>query len=68
MGSLVLPVRQLLSQPQLVLDEWMPLDGALPDSKILLRAELKVTVNSYCNVIHCNSLQLKQQAVNVYRS
>ncbi|TNM89008.1 hypothetical protein fugu_005262 [Takifugu bimaculatus] len=42
MGSLVLPVRQLLSQPQLVLDEWMPLDGALPDSKILLRAELKI--------------------------
>lgn len=42
MGSLVIPVRQLLSKPQLVLDEWMPLDGALPDSKILLRAELKV--------------------------
>uniref|UniRef100_A0A3B5MUP8 Extended synaptotagmin-like protein 1b n=1 Tax=Xiphophorus couchianus TaxID=32473 RepID=A0A3B5MUP8_9TELE len=41
MGSLVLPVRQLLSEPQLVLDQWMPLDGALPESEILLRAELK---------------------------
>ncbi|CAG06731.1 unnamed protein product, partial [Tetraodon nigroviridis] len=42
MGSLVVPVRQLLSKPQLVLDEWMPLDGASPDSEILLRAELKI--------------------------
>ncbi|XP_038143958.1 extended synaptotagmin-1 [Cyprinodon tularosa] len=42
MGSLVLPVRQLLSEPQLLLDQWMPLDGALPESKILLRAELKI--------------------------
>uniref|UniRef100_A0A4W6FC62 Extended synaptotagmin-like protein 1b n=1 Tax=Lates calcarifer TaxID=8187 RepID=A0A4W6FC62_LATCA len=42
MGSLVVPVRELLSQPQLVLDQWMHLDGALPESEILLRAELKV--------------------------
>ncbi|XP_023181320.1 extended synaptotagmin-1 [Xiphophorus maculatus] len=42
MGSLVLPVRQLLSEPQLVLDQWMPLDGALPESELLLRAELKI--------------------------
>nr|XP_046239959.1 extended synaptotagmin-1 isoform X1 [Scatophagus argus] len=42
MGSLVVPVRELLSEPQLVLDQWMPLDGALPESKILLRAELKI--------------------------
>ncbi|XP_042355860.1 extended synaptotagmin-1 [Plectropomus leopardus] len=42
MGSLVIPVRELLSEPQLVLDQWMPLDGALPESEILLRAELKV--------------------------
>lgn len=41
MGSLVLPVRELFSQPQLVLDQWMPLDGALSESEILLRAELK---------------------------
>lgn len=42
MGSLVVPVRDLLSEPQLVLDQWMPLDGALPESEILLRAELKI--------------------------
>ncbi|XP_062400652.1 extended synaptotagmin-1 [Sardina pilchardus] len=42
MGSLVLPVRELLSEPQLVLDQWFKLDGALADSQILLRAELKV--------------------------
>ncbi|KAM8867890.1 extended synaptotagmin-1 [Synchiropus picturatus] len=42
MGSLVLPVRQLLSEPELVLDQWMPLDGALAESEVLLRAELKV--------------------------
>ncbi|XP_037624574.1 extended synaptotagmin-1 isoform X1 [Sebastes umbrosus] len=42
MGSLVVPVRELFSEPQLVLDQWMPLDGALPESEILLRAELKI--------------------------
>ena len=42
MGSLVLPVRDLLSEPQLVLDQWFPLDGASPESQVLLRAELKV--------------------------
>uniref|UniRef100_A0A8C4HTG2 Extended synaptotagmin-1 n=1 Tax=Dicentrarchus labrax TaxID=13489 RepID=A0A8C4HTG2_DICLA len=41
MGSLVVPVRELLSKPELVLDQWMPLDGALAESEILLRAELK---------------------------
>lgn len=42
MGSLVVPVREVLSEPQLVLDKWMQLDGALPESEILLRAEVKV--------------------------
>uniref|UniRef100_A0A4W5MNE0 C2 domain-containing protein n=1 Tax=Hucho hucho TaxID=62062 RepID=A0A4W5MNE0_9TELE len=42
MGSLVVPVRELLSEPDLVLDQWLGLDGASPDSQILLRAELKV--------------------------
>ncbi|KAG7215281.1 hypothetical protein INR49_020516 [Caranx melampygus] len=42
MGSLVVPVRELLSEPQLVLDQWKHLDGALPESEILLRAELKI--------------------------
>lgn len=42
MGALVFPVKDLLPEPQLVLDQWFHLDGALPDSEILLRAELKV--------------------------
>lgn len=42
MGSLVVPVKELLSEPQLVLDKWLHLDGASPESEILLRAELKV--------------------------
>ena len=42
LGSLVVPVRELLSEPQLVLDQWLSLDGASPDSHILLRAQLKV--------------------------
>lgn len=42
MGSLVLPVKNLLAEPQLLTDQWFHLDGALPDSQVLLRAELKV--------------------------
>uniref|UniRef100_A0A3B5RC51 Extended synaptotagmin 1 n=1 Tax=Xiphophorus maculatus TaxID=8083 RepID=A0A3B5RC51_XIPMA len=42
MGSLVITIKELLAAPQLVLDQWFHLDGALPDSQILLRAELKV--------------------------
>ncbi|XP_071233419.1 extended synaptotagmin-1-like isoform X3 [Salvelinus alpinus] len=41
-GSLVVPIRELLSKPDLVLDQWLSLDGASPDSQILLRAELKI--------------------------
>ncbi|XP_031423057.1 extended synaptotagmin-1 isoform X3 [Clupea harengus] len=49
LGSLVLPVRELLSEPQLVLDQWFKLDGALDDSQILLRAELKVLESKLTN-------------------
>lgn len=42
MGSLVVPMKNLLAEPQLVLDQWFHLDGASPESHILLRAELKV--------------------------
>uniref|UniRef100_A0A3Q3EBH0 Extended synaptotagmin-1-like n=1 Tax=Hippocampus comes TaxID=109280 RepID=A0A3Q3EBH0_HIPCM len=51
MGSLVVPVKELLSEPQLVLDEWLPLDGALPESEILLRAELKVGEDHHFSII-----------------
>lgn len=45
MGSLVLPVKNLLAEPQLVLDQWFQLDGASPESQILLRAELRVILS-----------------------
>ncbi|XP_053355627.1 extended synaptotagmin-1 [Clarias gariepinus] len=42
LGSLVLPVRELLSQPALAVDQWLSIDGGLAESQILLRAELKI--------------------------
>lgn len=41
-GSLVVTVKELLAKPQLIMDQWFHLDGASPDSQLLLRAELKV--------------------------
>uniref|UniRef100_A0A3B4WTY7 Extended synaptotagmin 1 n=1 Tax=Seriola lalandi dorsalis TaxID=1841481 RepID=A0A3B4WTY7_SERLL len=41
LGSLTLPLREVLVEPGLVLDRWLSLDGALPESQILLRATLK---------------------------
>uniref|UniRef100_A0A3B4UKC6 Extended synaptotagmin 1 n=1 Tax=Seriola dumerili TaxID=41447 RepID=A0A3B4UKC6_SERDU len=38
LGSLTLPLREVLVEPGLVLDRWLSLDGALPESQILLRA------------------------------
>lgn len=51
MGSLVVTVKELLAQPQLVLDQWFPLDGASADSQILLRAELKVMTHKTQDVM-----------------
>ncbi|XP_041953853.1 extended synaptotagmin-1 isoform X1 [Alosa sapidissima] len=42
LGALLLPLREVLAEPDLVLDRWLPLDGALPESEILLRAEVKL--------------------------
>uniref|UniRef100_A0A8C2Q2D3 Extended synaptotagmin-like protein 1b n=1 Tax=Cyprinus carpio TaxID=7962 RepID=A0A8C2Q2D3_CYPCA len=42
LGFVVIPVRELLSEPDLMLDQWLDLDGASPQSQILLRAQLKV--------------------------
>uniref|UniRef100_A0A8D3BW74 Extended synaptotagmin-like protein 1a n=1 Tax=Scophthalmus maximus TaxID=52904 RepID=A0A8D3BW74_SCOMX len=42
LGSLTLPLREVLVEPGLVLDRWLSLDGALPESQILLKATLKV--------------------------
>ncbi|XP_056128792.1 extended synaptotagmin-1 [Lampris incognitus] len=42
LGFMVLPLREVLGQQGLVLDRWFNLDGALPESQILLRATLKI--------------------------
>uniref|UniRef100_A0A671VN36 Extended synaptotagmin 1 n=1 Tax=Sparus aurata TaxID=8175 RepID=A0A671VN36_SPAAU len=46
LGSLTLPLREVLVEPGLVLDRWLNLDGALPESQILLRVTLKVLMIS----------------------
>ncbi|XP_054635762.1 extended synaptotagmin-1 isoform X2 [Dunckerocampus dactyliophorus] len=42
LGSLSLPLREVMAEPSLVLDRWLALDGALPESQILLRVTLKI--------------------------
>ncbi|KAM3617703.1 uncharacterized protein V6R79_009942 [Siganus canaliculatus] len=42
LGSLTLPLREVLLEQSLVLDRWFNLDGALPESQILLRVVLKI--------------------------
>ncbi|KAM3877865.1 extended synaptotagmin-1-like [Diretmus argenteus] len=56
MGSLVVPVRELLSEPHLVLDQWLHLDGASSESQILLRAELKILDSKMVDMISAGSL------------
>uniref|UniRef100_A0A9J8AKS1 Extended synaptotagmin-like protein 1b n=1 Tax=Cyprinus carpio carpio TaxID=630221 RepID=A0A9J8AKS1_CYPCA len=50
--DLVVKVREskqeLLSEPDLMLDQWLDLDGASPQSQILLRAQLKVEHTQTC--------------------
>ncbi|KAM6979700.1 extended synaptotagmin-1-like, partial [Aplochiton taeniatus] len=48
MGSLAIPLREMLSEPELVLDQWLNLDGASPQSQILLRVQLKVLSPKMC--------------------
>uniref|UniRef100_A0A8C7WT82 Extended synaptotagmin-like protein 1b n=1 Tax=Oryzias sinensis TaxID=183150 RepID=A0A8C7WT82_9TELE len=50
-GSLVVPMRELLSETDLVLDRWFHLDGASPESQIQLRIELKV-METFCFLYH----------------
>ncbi|KAK7884301.1 hypothetical protein WMY93_027424 [Mugilogobius chulae] len=42
LGSVTLPLRQVLSESGLLVDRWFNLDGALPESQILLRVTLKI--------------------------
>lgn len=58
-GSLVVPIRELLSESELVLDQWFHLDGASPESQVLLRAELKVgELSVFCSVSICLILNI----------
>uniref|UniRef100_A0A8C1L1C2 Extended synaptotagmin-like protein 1b n=1 Tax=Cyprinus carpio TaxID=7962 RepID=A0A8C1L1C2_CYPCA len=53
LGSVVLPIRELLSKPDLLMDQWFSLDGAGPDSQILLRTQLKILDSSLdTSVLH----------------
>ncbi|XP_016130944.1 extended synaptotagmin-1-like [Sinocyclocheilus grahami] len=53
LGSVVLPIRELLSKPDLLMDQWLSLDGAGPDTQILLRAQLKILDSSLdSSVLH----------------
>uniref|UniRef100_A0A8C1L747 Extended synaptotagmin-like protein 1b n=1 Tax=Cyprinus carpio TaxID=7962 RepID=A0A8C1L747_CYPCA len=56
--DLVVKVREskqeLLSEPDLMLDQWLDLDGASPQSQILLRAQFKLVIK----IIHSNCLGL----------
>ncbi|KAF3696882.1 Extended synaptotagmin-1 [Channa argus] len=53
LGSLTLPLKEVLAEPDLVLDRWLNLDGALPESQILLRATLKIldTQQAVCHKV-----------------
>uniref|UniRef100_A0AAX7TCB1 C2 domain-containing protein n=1 Tax=Astatotilapia calliptera TaxID=8154 RepID=A0AAX7TCB1_ASTCA len=56
MGSVVIPIRELLSEPELVLDQWFHLDGASPESQILLRTELKILASKMTDLIGAGTL------------
>ncbi|KAM6981454.1 extended synaptotagmin-1 [Aplochiton taeniatus] len=55
-GSLVVSIRELLSKPELVLDQWLNLDGASPQSQILLRAQLKILDSKMVDLIDVGAL------------
>lgn len=64
MGSLVVPVKELFAEPQLVKDQWFHLDGASTESQILLRAELKVRKQTHALVVHTNIKMLYFVQIN----
>lgn len=55
LGTLNLPLREVLMEPGLVLDRWFSLEGALPESQLLMRVTLKVrliTIHPGLNSLH----------------
>uniref|UniRef100_A0A8C7YR74 Extended synaptotagmin-like protein 1a n=1 Tax=Oryzias sinensis TaxID=183150 RepID=A0A8C7YR74_9TELE len=64
LGSLTLPLKEVLSESGLVLDRWLSLDGALPESQILLRVTLKVNLKrNKCNISVTHEVKLLLSAV-----
>uniref|UniRef100_A0A3Q0S8X6 Extended synaptotagmin 1 n=1 Tax=Amphilophus citrinellus TaxID=61819 RepID=A0A3Q0S8X6_AMPCI len=55
LGSLTLPLKEVLAETDLVLDRWLSLDGALPESQILLRVTLKVLQTGCLFSVCCSS-------------
>lgn len=55
LGSLTLPLRDVLLEPGMVLDRWFNVDGALPESQILLRVVLKVPAFQLCPGVFAHS-------------
>uniref|UniRef100_A0A671Y6V0 Extended synaptotagmin 1 n=1 Tax=Sparus aurata TaxID=8175 RepID=A0A671Y6V0_SPAAU len=69
MGALVVTVKELLAEPQLVLDQWFHLDGASPESQLLLRAELKVRKQTHLPTHkHTGCLILESKMVDMISS
>ncbi|KAM9813857.1 extended synaptotagmin-1-like [Neosynchiropus ocellatus] len=56
MGSLVVSLRDVLREPGLAQDQWFDLDGASPESQILLRAELKILESKMAELISSGTL------------
>uniref|UniRef100_A0A3P8NXL5 Extended synaptotagmin-like protein 1a n=1 Tax=Astatotilapia calliptera TaxID=8154 RepID=A0A3P8NXL5_ASTCA len=55
LGSLTLPLKEVLAETDLVLDRWLNLDGALPESQILLMVILKVLQTGCLFSLCCSS-------------
>lgn len=62
LGSLVLPVREVMDEKGMVLDRWFSLDGAMPESQVLLRAQLKLLDSklALCSNVTANAEEVSQ--------
>ncbi|KAK0145265.1 Extended synaptotagmin-1 [Merluccius polli] len=59
LGSVVISLREVLGQPDMVLDSWTHLEGALPESQVLLRVTLKVLTTTHTHTLsHSHTLTL----------
>uniref|UniRef100_A0A3Q4HPW8 Extended synaptotagmin-like protein 1a n=1 Tax=Neolamprologus brichardi TaxID=32507 RepID=A0A3Q4HPW8_NEOBR len=66
LGSLTLPLREVLAETDLVLDRWLNLDGALPESQILLMVILKVLQTGCLFSLCCSSFSWSNAVLSAY--